>query len=200
MLFKICLVLQSGISSFWQTNTADLPSWLALIVVNLTFSNMSQIFSFDKKKGGADVVEGFLLEVVTWWAPSVFLMISSFEKSCMFYEISFASTIFVSFHVFWDHCFLMFLKTSVFLRLLFLRSSNSVSNWWILIAWLVAISFSSANLNFKPYISSLFSRTYILAPWAVVLTAFGLRWISFVTLLSFSSNDVSLIQAHWIWC
>ena len=54
---------------------------------------------------------------------------------------------------------------------------------------------SSAYLNFKPSISSLFSRAYVLASWAVVSTACSLRWISFVTLSSFSSNDVSLVPS-----
>ena len=133
------------------------------------------------RKGDADVVEGFLLAVVTQWVHSIFLMIFSFEKSCIFFEILFTSNIFVSSHAM--SCQI------VFLRLLFLRSI-SISNWWIVIAWLVTVSFSSANLNFKLSISSLFSRAYVLASWAVVLTAFSLIWISFVTLSSFSSNDV----------
>ena len=91
--------------------------------------------------------------------------------------------------------FLMFLKTSVFLRHLFLRSSTSISNWWIVIAWLLTVSLSSANLNFKPSISSLFSHAHVLASWAVVSTAFNLRWMSFVTLSSFSSKDVSLVPS-----
>ena len=141
---------------------------------------MSQFVILATRKGGPGVVEGFLLALVTRWANSIFLMISSFEKSCIFFEILLASTIFVSSHVFSDCCFLMFLNTSVFLRLLFLRSSTSTSNWWIVIAWLLTVSFSSASLNFEPSISSLFSRLCVLA--------FSLRWISFVTLSSFSSK------------
>ena len=57
----------------------------------------------------------------------------------------------------------------------------SVSNWWIVIGWLLTVSFSSANLNFKPSISSQFSCAYVLVLWAVVSTAFSLRWMSFVT-------------------
>ena len=40
-----------------------------------------------------------------------------------------------------------------------------------------------------------FSRAHVLASWAVVSTAFSLRWMSFVTLLSLSSNDVSLVPS-----
>ena len=91
-----------------------------------------------------------------------FDIISSLEISFIFFEISFGSTIFVSSHVFSDWCFLMFLQTSVFQWVLVLRSSTSVSNWWIVIASLITASFSSANLNFNPSISSLFSRAYLL--------------------------------------
>ena len=135
------------------------------------------------------------MAAVTRWARSIFLMISSFEKSWIFFEISFASTIFGSSHVFSDCCFLMFLKTSFFLRLLFLRSSTSISNRWMVIAWLLTVSFSSTNLNFKPFISSLFSCVCVLASWAVASTAFSLRRISFVRLSSSSSYDVSLVPS-----
>ena len=40
-----------------------------------------------------------------------------------------------------------------------------------------------------------FSRAHVLASWAVVSTAFSLRWMSFVTLSSFSSNYVSLVAS-----
>ena len=139
MLFEICSVLQSISSKAFllsvrdfeyicETNTADLPSWLALIMADLIFPDMSQFVILATRKGGADVAEGILLVVVTRWARSMFFMIPFFEKSCIFFEISFASTIFVSSHVFSDCCFLMSLKTSVFLRLLFLISSTSISN------------------------------------------------------------------------
>ena len=141
-----------------EKNTADLPSWLVLIMADLIFSDMPQFVILAPRKGSNDVAEEFLLAVVTQWPRSMFLMISSFEKCCIFFEISFASTIFVSSHVFSDCCFLMFLKISVFLRLLFLRSSTSTSNSRIVIAWLLTVSFSSANLNFKLSIYSLFSR------------------------------------------
>ena len=93
--------------------------------------------------------------------------------------------------------FLMFLKTSVFLRLLFLRSSTSICNWWIVIAWLLTVSFSLANLNFKP-ITSQFSCALVLASWTVVLTAFSFRWMSFVTLWVSLLMMLVLCQAHWI--
>ena len=118
-----------------ETNTVDLPSWLALIMADLIFPDMSQFVIFATRKGGADVARGFLLAVVTRWGRSMFQMISSFNKSCISFEISFASTIFVSSHVFSGCWFLIFLNNNVFLRLLFLRSSTSISNWWI--AWLL---------------------------------------------------------------
>ena len=52
-----------------------------------------------------------------------------FKKSWIFFETSFATTIFVSSQVFLDCCFLMLLRTSVFLRLLFLRSSTMDELW-----------------------------------------------------------------------
>ena len=60
------------------------------------------------------------------------------------------SIIFVSSHVFSDCFFLMFLKASVSWRLMFLSSSASISNWWIVISWLLTVPFSTTNLNFKP--------------------------------------------------
>ena len=127
--FKAAFLLSISDSEYiCETNTSDLPSWLALIMADLIFSDMSQFLILAIRKGGADVAEGFLLAVVTQLARSMFFMISFFEKSYIFFDISFASTIFVSSHVFSDCCFLMFLRTSIFLRLLFLRSSTSISN------------------------------------------------------------------------
>ena len=92
-LFEICLVLQSCISSFCQrlwVHLWDKYYWLTFLVSfsngRFIFSNMSQFVILATRKGGADVEEGFLLPaVVTQWACSMFLMISSFEKSCIFF-------------------------------------------------------------------------------------------------------------------
>ena len=64
--------------------------WLTFLVSfnngRFIFSNMSQFVILATRKGGADVAEWFLLlVVVTRWACSMFLMISSFEKSCIFF-------------------------------------------------------------------------------------------------------------------
>ena len=45
---------------------------------------MPQFEILATRKDGADVAEGFLLAVVTRLAHSIFLMISSSKKSCMF--------------------------------------------------------------------------------------------------------------------
>ena len=156
---------------------------------------MSQFEIFATRKGSTDVAEEFLLTVATQWPRSMFLMISSFEKYCIFFEILFASTIFVSSHVFSDCCFLMFLKISVFLRLLLWRSSTSTSNSRIVIAWLLTVSFISANLNFKLSIYSLLSRLCTSFMGCSLNCIFLEESMSFLTLSSLSSNDISLVPS-----
>ena len=92
------------------------------------------------------------------------------RESCIFFEILFAIFVLpMSSQIVFCFWRLVFFWCS-----LFLRSSTSISNWWIVIAWLLTVSFSSANQDL-PSISSLFSCAYVLASWAVVSTAFTLR-------------------------
>lgn len=95
-------------------------------MVDLFFSEFFfQFVILATKNISADVAEKFLLAVVTRWALPIFLMNCPLEKSC----IVFLSRL----------MFLMFLKTNVFLRLLFLRSLSSISNWYIVIVSLCGV-------------------------------------------------------------
>ena len=102
--------------------------WLILLVSfnngRFSFLYMCQFLILTARKDGADVEEGFLLAGDPMGSFNVFDYFFLWEMLHIFL-ILFASTIFVSSHAFSDCCFLMFLKTSVFLSLLFLRSSTS---------------------------------------------------------------------------
>ena len=113
-------------------------------------------------------------------------------------------------HIFWDFVcqhhfcvipcllrllFLMFLKISVFLRLLFWRSSTSTSNSRIVIACLLTVSFISANLNFKLSIYSLLSRLCTSFMGCNLNCNYLEESMSFLTLSSLSSNDISLVPS-----
>ena len=106
-------------------------------MVDLFFSEFFfQFVILATKNISADVAEKFLLAVVTRWALPIFLMNCPLEKSCIF----FLSRL----------MFLMFLKTNVFLRLLFLRSLNSISNWYIVIVSL-CVWCSYSKLFWSPF-------------------------------------------------
>ena len=128
-----------------------------------------------------------LVQCFWWFLP--------LRNIAYFFEILFASTIFVSSHVFSDCCFLMFLKISVFLRLLLWRSSTSTSNSRIVIAWLLTVSFISANLNFKLSIYSLLSRLCTSFMGCSLNCIYLEESMSFLTLSSLSSNDISLVPS-----
>ena len=122
---EICSVLQSLISSFCQRLWVRLrDKWYRLTFLvsfnngRFKFFQHVPICNFHIKKRWRWCGRGVSVSSCDPMGRSMFLMISLVKTSCMFFEISFASTIFVSSHAFSDCCFLMFLKTSVFNRLL----------------------------------------------------------------------------------
>ena len=119
---------KKNFSFTWETWSPSarqrLPNYLsALMVTDLIFSDMSQFANLVTRKGGTGVTEEFLLQVVTRWAMSMFLMISSLEKYCIFLAILFARTIFMLTHFFSDWRFLLSLKTSF--------ASNPFTNYFL---------------------------------------------------------------------
>ena len=152
-------IQHSSISSFHQRlwvylrdkNTANLPSWLACFDnsrFNFFWWHVPKICNFGNRRWWCWIMwQRGLVSVDScdlMGSFKMFLMISSFKKYCIFFEILFARVqySYIYFIPFFCHpmpwssqiVFFLFLKTSV-LRLLFLRSSTSISNRWIVIAW-----------------------------------------------------------------
>ena len=116
--FKTAFPLSVGDFEYiCKTNTVDLSSWLALIMAELIFSDISQFVILATREGGADVAERVLLAAVTRWARSIFLMISSFKNRAYFSRFRLLAS-FLCHPMSSQTLLLMFMNTIVFSRLL----------------------------------------------------------------------------------